>query len=71
MELTPKVKQEIINYCNYNDIENRNVSDITSEVLDFLLDEGIVILSIDKDDISYKNINKLILEFVEKNLEII
>jgi len=68
MKLTENVKSEILNYCNETDVKGMDIAEVTEEVIDFLLDDGIVDLSDDGD--AYEALNNSVCEFIEENVEL-
>ena len=70
MKLTENVKEEILNYCNENDVTGMDIAEVNEEVLDFLLDEGHVDLTDDEDGDAYEELSNLVWEFIEENVEL-
>jgi hypothetical protein len=68
MKLTENVKSEILKYCS--DKKGEDISELTEEVIDFLLDEYIVDLSDDEHGDMHESLNNSVWEFIEENVSL-
>lgn len=68
MKLTENVKNEILKFCT--DRNGEDISELTEEVLEFLLDEYLVDLSDDEDGDMYESLSNSVWEFIEENVSL-
>lgn len=68
MKLTENMKNEILKYCS--DKNGEDISELTEEVIDYLLDEYLVDLSDDEDGDMYESLNNSVWEFIEENVSL-
>jgi hypothetical protein len=70
MKLTETLKETILTYCSESDVKGMDISEVTEEVLDFLIDESHVDLSDDEDGDMYESLNNEVWDFIEENVEL-
>jgi hypothetical protein len=70
MKLTETIKETILAYCKESDVKGMDISEVTEDVLDFLIDEGHVDLSDDEDGDMYESLNNHVWDFIEENVEL-
>jgi len=70
MKLTETLKETILTYCKESNVIGMDISEVTEDVLDFLIDEGHVDLSDDDNGDMYESLNNAVWDFIEDNVEL-
>jgi hypothetical protein len=70
MLINETIKGEIVNFCNSQDLQGLDISEVTEKVLDFLIDEELVDLSDDEDGDMYEGLSNTVWDFIEENVNL-